>query len=142
MDKDTLRQMHLDVQAVLAELKPHSTPARELIRWLRRTRNESPGDRLARRADFAATVYSRAENGLVALVTSGMDCDCVQYCYSYVVTAVPFAIRHEIDGKYNWADGPMHCHVCKPSERPEAFSRDLAMEAYENGHPHIVYAGA
>lgn len=94
---------------------------------------------LAQRADLYKRIAECTEDGEVAVVYSGMDCDCVKFCHSHIFKAIPLAIDREIEGAYEWADGPMSVGVCKPSERPEAYSRDLAMEAFEDGHQHIVY---
>ncbi len=49
-------------------------------------------------------------------------------------------IRFERDrnSMYEWADGPCNLTPCHPEDLPESYSRDLAMEAYEDGHPHVV----
>ena len=41
---------------------------------------------------------------------------------------------------FEWADGPVSVGYGKPSKHPiESYSRDLAAEAYENSHAHVVY---
>jgi hypothetical protein len=70
-----------------------------------------------------------------------MDCDCVKYSRTYHEKALSVMeyIKFKND-TYDWADGPVSVGYGKPSEHPiESHSRDLAMEAYENGHPHVVY---
>jgi len=78
----------------------------------------------------------------VAIVWSGMDCDGV--AYSNVVTlAVPNrkVIDEAIEHEYKWADGPCSFYLAMESDvknlRPT--SRDLGMEAFEDGHPHVLY---
>ena len=96
---------------------------------------------LAERAEIAPHLRACHENGKVAIVQSGMGCDCVKYCHSSIydgMTAIQF--QRERDSAYEWADGPIGIRFCRPSETPDSYSRDLAMEAYEDGHPHVVYA--
>jgi hypothetical protein len=96
---------------------------------------------LEERADIARVIAKYEREGQVCLVESGMDCDCVSYCHSRNVsglTVMGFVKRR--DDMYEWADGPCNLSICAPEDAPESFSRDLALEAYEDGHPHVVYA--
>lgn len=77
----------------------------------------------------------------VALVRSGRDCDGVSYSgdVSYVPAdwrTVDERIAHDLE----WADGPMNHGICSPSvaRKIPSQSRDLVMEAYEDGHPHYI----
>lgn len=88
-----------------------------------------------------AKLKAVAENGEVAIVASGRDCDGVQYGGD--VTILPAdvrAVEDHIAKRLAWADGPMSFQLMKPSEARdlEAWSRDLALEAYENGHQHVL----
>ena len=96
-------------------------------------------DKLEERSCFAEKIRSRAEDGKVAMVVSGMDCDCSQFTRSYLYPANAFQLEKLMDICYMDAEGPTSVYFVPPSERPESYSRDLAMEAYEDGHPHIVY---
>jgi len=96
--------------------------------------------RLMERVEVADTIRRYTEDGQIAVVTSGMDCDCSQYIRSTLRTNLtPVAFLAARDDDYTWADGPINVGLCRPSERPESASRDLAMEAYEDGHPHVVH---
>lgn len=98
-----------------------------------------PDDWLEHRAELKARIARNTENGLVALVESGRDCDCVEYCHSWLHNHLtPYLFDKIVNDTHSWADGPVHIGMCKPSERPEAYSRDLALEAHEDGHPHVV----
>ena len=100
------------------------------------TQDES---RLAERVIIEGIIASYVQGGMVGLVQSGMDCDCSQYVNSDLVpnlTAIQFQIRR--DDMVEWADGPCQLSITSPDELPRAYSRDLAMEAWEDGHPHIV----
>ena len=79
-------------------------------------------------------------NGVIGVVESGMDCDCSQYTHCTTIEN-PTAVKLEKDAehRYEWADGPMGVSYCRPDELPGNSSRDLALEAFEDGHPHVVY---
>lgn len=98
-------------------------------------------DALAIRADLADRLRACVVDGKIAIVTSGMDCDCSQYVHSSV-SKYDGVIWYErlVASEYEWADGPMNVGFCKPAEKPDNESRDLAMEAYEDGRPHLISA--
>lgn len=81
-------------------------------------------------------------NGKVVSRSKGMDCDCSAWDRA-TLTDRPqlFAEHRSIESAYEWADGPLSIWYERPSEGFENFnnSRDLALEAYEEGHPHVVY---
>jgi len=78
---------------------------------------------------------------MVCRVEWGMDCDCVQYHYERNIPApTVIAFERDRDSMYEWADGPCNLGIGEPVDEPENHSRDLALEAYEDGHPHVVYA--
>lgn len=95
-----------------------------------------------RRMAFHQEIREKAEDGVIAMVWSGMDCDCVRY--SGDVRLVPANWR-EIDAaandKYEWADGPCDFYLERPSvaKQLEYASKDLVLEAFEDGHPHVIY---
>ena len=78
-------------------------------------------------------------DGLICVISSGMDCDCVQFTHSSVVEyrGVIWFERYE-QNEYAWADGPLSVGFCKPEDQPENYSRDLALEAFEEGRPHLI----
>lgn len=100
-------------------------------------------DELARRQSFANRVYFKQEDGWVYLVISGMDCDGVQYSgLKTLVRAIPTVINKRIEENLKWADGPMYFDIMSPhdGDKVQYSSRDLGMEAFENGHPHVLYS--
>lgn len=102
---------------------------------------EQRTDELAAREQLADELRAATVDGQIAIVVSGMDCDCVQYTNSRVVECKGVAWFNAMaNDNYEWADGPMHVGFCKPEDRPDNHSRDLAMEAYEDGHPHSISA--
>lgn len=112
----------------------------KLFRVLRKNgdllQNDDP---LATRAAVKAELEASVVDGQICIVNSGMDCDCVDYCHSSIVDyrGVFWFEKYEQDA-YAWADGPLSIGFCRPDERPGNYSRDLALEAYENGHPHYI----
>jgi hypothetical protein len=84
-----------------------------------------------------------SENGKVAVVESGRDCDCVQYSgHVHIIEATTAAYEELYDHTAEWADGPFFFELmrCSVAGGIQAESRDLAMEAYEDGHAHVVYS--
>lgn len=88
-------------------------------------------------------VRDLAEGGKVALVNGGMDCDCSRWENSVsMVPATVRAVDEWIESFYEHAEGPQWHYVERPSvaRTLRASSRDLALEAFEDGHQHVVYA--
>jgi hypothetical protein len=112
-----------------------------LNRLLKTACNNRPDDYLAKRVDLQALISANSERGQVVILESGMDCDCVAFSNrKYKVDALPVAVRALMDRIYGDAEGPCHLSIVSPSaaKRLEYGSRDLGMEAYENGHPSRV----
>lgn len=82
-----------------------------------------------------------AENGRVLLVEGGRDCDGVQYWGR--VREIDATLKAYETAVY-WieysADGPCWFSLERVSERHtiERGSRDLVLEAFEDGHPHLL----
>ena len=100
-----------------------------------------PYGRAYQRVVLQRVIADCLEDGQICRVESGMDCDCVQFTHSSLIdNPTPVALLASEEDSTYWADGPLGIGYCRPSERPESRSRDLALEAFEDGHPHIVYA--
>jgi hypothetical protein len=90
-------------------------------------------------------VLRLAEEGRVAIVFSGMDCDGVQYggdvryCPATIASA-----RELIERQCASADGPIYWSVERPSVAVKISyrSRDRILEAFENGHAHSITYGS
>lgn len=113
--------------------------ALDLHRVTPKTRLETLRERQA----LKRAILERAlPDGTMRVEESGMDCDCVKYwgrLHTIYATAEAFdALMDEIRA---YADGPFNLRVLRIGEEVEAGSRDLVMEAYEDGHPHVVYGG-
>lgn len=103
-------------------------------------RNRS--DYLADRASLAVRVAYCAEGGKVALVSSGMDCDCSRWENAVtLVQAIPAAVMHRMERDYADAEGPLTIYVERPSVAAGLTEthRDLALEAFEEGRPHFIH---
>lgn len=82
-----------------------------------------------------------AENGRVAYVESGRDCDCVEYSGKIHVVDATYEAFQELEREISeWADGPFVLEIARVSETRDVRyeSRDLVLEAYEEGHPHHI----
>jgi hypothetical protein len=94
------------------------------------------------RAQWRAHIDANTEGGRVALCRSGMDCDCVTYTDARVIPAPVSVVAwlREFDQHCEWLDGPESTWFDKPSRVTEGHeSRDLVLEAYEDGHPHVIH---
>lgn len=78
----------------------------------------------------------------IAMVNGGMDCDCSKWDNAVsLVRATVKACDAWVEAFYSGAEGPQWFCVERPSVAAELerSSRDLALEAFEDGHPHVVY---
>lgn len=88
---------------------------RKLARSIARI-SEPRTDRLAERATAADAVRRHAENGLVAIVHGGIDCDGARFDGRVrIVRAVPSIVEREVDEIYEHAEGPTWAYVMRPS---------------------------
>jgi hypothetical protein len=94
------------------------------------------------RAALAARIALCAVDGKIWVAESGRDCDCVSYSRpAYQIEATSKAYWKEYTKIADWADGPFSLTIYEADRRPtEYHSRDLALEAFEDGHQHIIYA--
>lgn len=96
------------------------------------------------RHQFRRILDRTVVNGWFGVVRSGHDCDCSQYYRESIEIAPKGAVqfmRQEQEHE-EWLDGPESTHYRKPDEiTPQHKSRDRALEAYEDGHPHLVFMG-
>jgi len=102
---------------------------------------EGLDEAITARGALHARIAQCAHAGRLLVVESGRDCDGVQYT----------GRRHEIDATVKayyelgnqiaeWADGPFSLAIVPYDTEVEYTSRDLALEAFENGHAHCLYA--
>lgn len=82
-------------------------------------------------------------NGQIGVIEQGMDCDCSSYHREYLrpmFTSVA-QYKHWANKQYENAEGPHSIFIVDAHsiDRSRNASRDLALEAFENGHQHTVY---
>lgn len=109
---------------------------------LRRLLRSTSPDHLQLNQELAQRIACRAEGGQIAVIESGRDCDGVRYWGD--VTLLPATLahfNHHWTRRAKWADGPFHLEIARPSEaaRTQSGSRDLTLEAFEDGHPHCLF---
>lgn len=82
-------------------------------------------------------------DGRIGFITDGMDCDCTKYHHERVIELPNSvqALKRYVDRHIEWLDGPESQRFVRPDQidRSADYSRDLALEAFEDGHPHVVY---
>ena len=99
-------------------------------------------DYLAKRVELLETIAAKSEGGKVAIVHGFMDCDGGRV--DNLVTILPatvVAVEAFRNKSLEYAEGPVWMNLDKPSdtEEIETSRRDLAAEAHENGHPHVLH---
>ena len=97
-------------------------------------------ERINEREAIMACINACERDGMVWVSQSGMDCDCVQFTGSYAIQ-IPATLQaywgYAVPA-YEHAEGRMSISIS--ASRPSHNSRDLALEAFEDGHQHVVYA--
>lgn len=96
-----------------------------------------------RRLRFLNNLRNMAEDGKIAMVEEGRDCDGVEYTgVVHIVDATKEAVEAETDSIGKWADGPFYLRLERPSvaQGIPRTSRDRTMEAHEDGHDHVIYS--
>lgn len=93
------------------------------------------------RAELARRIAEVAQDGMIGIVETGRDCDCVDYTHQRAsIPANVMAYLKLQDHTAKWADGPFTLHIVSPAEAAATHneSHDRVLEAFENGHPHHV----
>lgn len=112
----------------------------------RRGRDNYPAARCDENANIRAMLNANQRNGQLGLIRDGMDCDCTRYYSERIIDgfASVAAFKRWDSERQEWLDGPESVSFVPPGHiEPQHHSKDLAMEAYENGHPHhIIDTGA
>lgn len=96
-----------------------------------------------RRAAWKAQIEACAVGGRIGIVVSGMDCDCSQYYRERIADAPRNVVAwlREYERHCEWLDGPETTGFVRPDQVTDGHyeSRDLALEAFEDGHAHVVF---
>lgn len=129
IDRDCSREDYLKIRAIM----------KKVGEWQEWQRNLPRYDQLAERAALAAELSDCTVDGVTGVVESGRDCDCVDFVHSsrHQFSGAFAFEKYRQDAQY-WADGPLYVGLCRPDELPGNHSRDLALEAFEDGHAHVV----
>ena len=78
--------------------------------------------------------------GQVAVWESGRDCDSVRYRgFKCLIPATVAEFDALYEHEHQWADGPFCLWVESPLLERTRCSRDLGMEAFEDGHSHVIF---
>lgn len=97
--------------------------------------------RINQRAALLKTIQANTVNGMIGIVESGRDCDCVDYVHPCeAIPATIYAYNKLEREKGQWADGPFQLQITTPKEADATpwESHDRVLEAFEDGHPHHV----
>jgi hypothetical protein len=104
---------------------------------------KSRGSTVAENAEVRAILDRSWVDGKIGVAVSGMDCDCSAYSRQYTVELPNsvHAFKRWFDEHVSWLDGPESQRFMRPDQvdKTQNWSRDLALEAFEDGHPHVVY---
>lgn len=92
------------------------------------------------RQQWLGSIRECNENGVVALIEWSRDCDMCEATTRTEVEAVPWVIEEIMNERLAWAEGPTRFRIQRMSDPFEYEFRDLAMEAHENGHRHVIHA--
>lgn len=116
---------------------------KNLVRSLRSDRRlmQRP-DPLRNRAGLATVIARHAEGGQVAILESGRDCDGASWVgVAHYLPASTMACLTFMDSRMVSAEGLMRFEFERPSVARETTPthRDLAAEAFEDGHPHCLH---
>ena len=93
------------------------------------------------RVKLKRVLDNNSEDGMIAMIDTGMDCDCVSWrgVYHMPTPSVSKVVLLENE-QQEYAEGPCSLNWGKPSEHSTGRqTRDHIMEAHENGHPHVIY---
>jgi hypothetical protein len=116
---------------------------RSASRRICRLLNRHKVDLLARRANLKKSLAELQEGGEVAIVYGGIDCDGGRWDNRVTkVSAIPVAGERWHDRYEAQAEGPQWQRLEKPSAAADLIEddRDLALEAFEDGHSHVLFA--
>jgi hypothetical protein len=111
-------------------------------------RNVRPRHRIAashyainERAEVKEQLDANTVEGKVCFFAGGSDCDHVYSHHGRIMDrpTLTKAVKM-IEQEYECAEGPTFARFIKPQDAPDDDGfRDYIAEAYEDGHPHVVY---
>jgi len=116
---------------------------RSLIRRLFRELNRNKVDFLAQRIERKKRLAELQEGGMVAIVYGGIDCDGGRWDNRVsLVPATITAVEQWAERYHAQAEGPQWQRLGRPSVAADLVEddRDLALEAFEDWHAHLLCA--
>ncbi len=97
-------------------------------------------DPLEKKAVAVALINRKAVDGRISIWVDQMDCDCSRWTSDFEIPATWVHYEQFVNRLGEGAEGPIYgIQINSPLTTYEHSSRDLALEAFENGHPHVVY---
>lgn len=113
-------------------------------RIIRRAVKMIPGrDELAAKWRLAQYIERHKEDGEILIVENGRDCDGAEWRdRTFRMKANVLVYLKAYEDKAQWADGPFYWEIERMSNRSKyrMSTRDLALEAFEDGHDHVIYS--
>lgn len=106
--------------------------------------DKSYGSTTSVNVNYRAQLDAAWVDGKIGVITTSIDCDMTRGYYERVVSMpnCVAALKRLADNFYDGLEGPGSIYFVRPDQidRSRSNTRDLALEAFEDGHPHVVYA--
>jgi hypothetical protein len=103
-----------------------------------RSRMTGPEDPMIQKVKMVNSIRKYEHLWQVRVCSRFTDCDHASSTGSHLVSANYYAVQQAFDYEFDGAEGPGSCWLAHPSDTPERNSRDLVLEAFEDGHSHSV----
>ena len=95
----------------------------------RRTRDTGLGDPLFYKAMVARRLAACTEEGMIAVVRTGRDCDgCSYHSVEHMPAPTLMAWLNWDNQRTEWLDGPESCWIASPSEEPSEVWEELTSQ--------------
>lgn len=112
---------------------------RRMYRKICAQRSYERKDHLKSKQDLAFRIQEHSSFGWTRVCWTSTDCDGYRVSgRSEVVPAMVSYVSSFVDRLYENAEGPLSWWLEVPQIKPVVETRDLGMEAFENGHPHVL----
>ena len=104
-------------------------------------RSEADRDYLAYKAKIADLIKQRKDGDKLYVRVWSRDCDMCEGTSRHTIPASVMAYEQLCNYEYEYAEGPVSITIMTKEENEEykPHFRDRALEAFEDGHPHIIY---
>lgn len=111
--------------------------------YLRAKRKIKGTDKLQSKVKFKKRIEEHSVDGKVAIVYGGIDCDHARWDNRVRIVDANLTSVMSWENDYMESAEGSQWYDLKPMDYALSLnesSRDLAMEAFEDGHPHVIYA--